>query len=366
MIVNMALKLEDIIIQPSNSVYNDTVRNGPTILPQKIIASYENKEWELFIEECTQNLKTLYQDVKRTGGAGDMGIDIAGFKTAKDFKGNWDNYQCKHYDHALYPSDIVLELGKLCYYTYIKEYSVPDNYFIVAPHGIGTSLSKLLRGKYEDLKKLVIQDWAKKIEKEITSTKDIKLEGDLLKHVQNFDFSIIKDVTVLRLLEIHRQTPYYHTRFPGGLPIRPVPDQPPSNISQREAVYIRKLLDAYGEYLNLQSCDFTHADGDPVLKKHLQKSRIQFYCAESLHKFSRDYLPPGEFERLQDSFFEGIENIIIAEHKNGFERVKSAIQESYKIQIDSHPLKERMDLPDRAGICHQLANSNRLKWTKNE
>jgi hypothetical protein len=107
-------------------------------------------------------------------------------------------------------------------------------------------------------------------------------------------------------------------------------------------------------------------DNNSALKQHLQKARIQFYSAESLHKFSRDYLPAGEYERLQDFIYEGIENIILSEHKHGFEKVKNAVQEAYKIQIDSHPLKERLEPLDRAGICHQLANNDRLKWVCNE
>ena len=34
----------------------------------------------------------------------------------------WDNYQCKHYEKPLTPSDVWVELGKLCYYTMVGEY----------------------------------------------------------------------------------------------------------------------------------------------------------------------------------------------------------------------------------------------------
>src|SRR2546427_7640705 len=47
-----------------------------------------------------------------------MGIDIAGFADDKRLKGVWDNYQCKHYDHALRPGDVWVEFGKVIWYSY--------------------------------------------------------------------------------------------------------------------------------------------------------------------------------------------------------------------------------------------------------
>lgn len=359
----MVIELKDIDIPAVPPTYSDVVKNGQNILPQRIIQLYDDKEWEQYTEECTHSLKKEYHSVSRASGAGDQGIDIAAFKTDKGFAGGWDNYQCKHYKNALYPTDVWLELGKLCYYTFIKEYSVPENYYFVAPLGIGTALSKLLRGgKPDELRKQLIKAWKKQCENAITSTKKVPLTGGLKAYVEAFDFSIVKDKTVLQMLEIHRKTPYYHHRFGGGLPLRPANEVPPDDHAEIEAVYIQKLLDAYAEFLQKDTCDISDVESNVALKKHLRDARIHFYCAESLHKFSRDYLEHGEFERLQDEIFTGIENIILSEHNNGLERVKNAVQEAYKIQIDSHPLKERLETRDRAGICHQLANNNKVSW----
>jgi len=346
--------------------YSDIVTRGPKLTPQTLLKTYENKEWEFFTEEYAGGLIQEYVSVLRTGGAGDKGIDVAAFKTDQDFDGGWDNYQCKHYDHPLAPGDVILEIGKVIYYSWRKEYTVPDKYFFVCPYGVGTTLAKFLRGKEEGLRKLVLEKWSEKCEKHITSAERITLEPKLKSYIEQFDFKIFKDITVLKLLEVHRRTPYYHTRFGGGLPDRPEKDTPPTHIADTEAVYIAKLLNAYGEYLQLSECKMEDLEANVPLKQHLQKARIQFYSAESLNKFSRDYLPAGEYERLQDFIFEGIENIILSNHQHGFERVKQAVQEAYRIQIDSHPLKERLEPLDRAGICHQLANNDRLKWTNND
>lgn len=358
----MSIELKDINISASAPTYNDVVNNGPAIMPQKRIELYDDKEWERFTEECAHSLKQQYKNVRRAGGAGDQGIDIAAFKTNDGFAGAWDNYQCKHYNHSLRPTDVYLELGKLCYYTFTKAFTVPESYYFVAPRGVGTSLGKLVRGNHTELKRLLISEWAKYCEDKITSTQKVSLTGGLKQYVEAFDFSIVKDVSVLQLLDVHRKTPYYHHRFGGGLPSRPASENPPEDIADIEAIYIQKLLDAYAEFLEQEQCSLTEVDEHTALKKHLRDARVQFYCAESLHKFSRDYLVAGEFERLQDTIYIGIENIILCEHNHGFERVRNAVQEAYKIQIDSHPLKERLELMDRAGICHQLANNNRLSW----
>lgn len=360
------IELKKIIISASPPTYSDVVNGGQIIMPQKRVQLYDDKEWELFIEECTHSLKQEYKGVLRAGGAGDQGIDIAAFRTDKGFTGRWDNYQCKHYDHALYPKDAFLELGKLCHYTYTNAYTAPENYYFAAPLGIGTTLGKLVRGNHTELKRLLISGWKKYCESKITSKQKIPLAGEFKNYVEAFDLSIIKDITVLQLLDIHRRTPYFHYRFGGGLPSRPAAEKPPEEIAEIEAVYVQKLLDAYSEFLQKDKCSVVDVHEHKVLKQHLRNARVQFYCAESLNKFSRDYLEAGEFERLQDSIYTGIENIIISKHSHGFERVKNAVQEVYKIQIDSHPLKERLELLDRAGICHQLANNNRLSWANRD
>ena len=360
------IPLKEIRIKGSSKSYIDLVNSGPAILPQKRIQLYSATEWEEFLEECTHSLSDKYCSVRRAGGAGDKGIDIAAFSTEDGFEGDWDNYQCKHYNHPLYPYEAYLELGKLCFYTYTEEFTIPKNYYFAAPQGIGTTLSKIIRSSKDTLRQRLIDNWDKYCKHKIRSKKVVLLEGEFKSYVENFDFNIVHDISVLELLNIHQNTPYYVTRFGTGLPSRPQNKKPPLDITSQEAIYIQKLLDAYAEYLDISDCNLSTVDNNSKLKEHLRKARIRFYCAESLHNFSRDYLVEGEFERLQEMIYDGIESIIISEHRNGFERVLKSVQESYKIQIDSHPLKERLEIWDRAGICHQLANNNRFSWANKD
>ena len=50
-----------------------------------------------------------------------MGVDVAAFLKSPQFSDGWHNYQCKHYDHSLYPSDIWVEIGKIIYYSHQGE-----------------------------------------------------------------------------------------------------------------------------------------------------------------------------------------------------------------------------------------------------
>ncbi len=364
--LEISTDFREIKLPARTPTYSDIVNHGPVITPQGHIKLYSDKQWEEFTEECAEALKPQYIKVRRFSGSGDQGIDIAGYKTDQP-NAPWDNYQCKHYASVLSVTDILLELGKLCHYTFIGAYTIPENYYFVTPQGISTSLSKILRNNHATLKRELINNWKKYCEKKITSKQKIILTGDFKQYVEAFDFSIIKDKTVLEMLAIHRNgASYYHSRRFGGLPTRPESDKPPESIAAIEAVYIQKLLNAYAEFLQKESCNVDDVEEHDKLKRHLRDARIQFYCAESLQKFSRDYLDIGEFERLQNNIFTAIINIIDAEHQHGFSRVVNAVQTAFSVQIDSHPLKERLESADRAGICHQLANNNKLSWANSD
>jgi hypothetical protein len=133
----------------SGALTADQAFHGHHIPPQQQLLLYSDRQWEGFVQEWVHYcLKAVYLQVQRFTGSGDRGIDIAGFTDAKKLLGVWDNYQCKHYDHALYPSDALPEIGKLLWHTFKKEFVVPRRYYFVAPKGVGTTLNGLLAKAY--------------------------------------------------------------------------------------------------------------------------------------------------------------------------------------------------------------------------
>jgi hypothetical protein len=301
---------------------NQQILLGQKQEPSELIKLYSQDVWEEFIREWAASLRSQYREVRRASGAGDKGRDVVGYVDEINSGGPWDNFQCKHYDHALYPSDIWKELAKLCYYTFLNHYSMPRAYYFVAPRGVGPEVLQLLENP-DKMKAGLVAQWEKGDLLKIAK-KDISLDGDLRSYVNSFNFTIIKDAPPSRIIDGHRETRYHAARFGGGLVHLP-PDKAevPEAISDNESRYVEQLL----------------------------------------RNFTRDNIPEdGCFERLQEAIFDGVVDIVEGNHANGFDRLKKTIAGARAIQIDSHPLKECLEGYHRSGVCHQLANVDRLKW----
>ncbi|MHB1479336.1 MAG: ABC-three component system protein [Acidithiobacillus ferrooxidans] len=343
------------------SVSADVVAAGLPIPPIERIRIFSAEQWEDFVLEWADSLRDQYGTIERCGGAGDMGRDIIAFDRANP--AIWDNYQCKHYRAGLTPSDIWVELGKLVYYTYAKEYTYPRKYFFVAPQGAGTKLSNLLKNA-DRLKSEMINNWDKYCKSGITVTAEVLLDSALRMHIDSLDFSIFEAVPPLRIIDQHAMTPWYATRFGGGLPPRPKVAPPPEAVAAHEVSYVRSLLDAYGDHLKCTLQAVADLSAHDEVREHFNDARLEFYSAEALRAFSRDTLPPGAFEELQNELHGGIKDEIRGDHPNGYRRVLSVVKTAKQLPITDHALKERLSLIDKGGICHQLANDGKVKWVK--
>lgn len=338
-------------------------KNIPAIQRIKL---YSPEEWEEFVEEWLSTKKDQYLSIERLGGAGDQGRDVVGFKSKPhDNKYSWDNYQCKHYDHSLMPSDVWGEFGKVCYFTYLGDFPIPNTYYFVAPFGIGTSLSNLLRNP-EKLRSELIKNWEKYCQDGITKTQSVKLEGGILEYVKKFDFSIFDKITPLTLVEEHQITRFHSVRFGGGLPERPKSVPAPKAILGYELPYIIKLLKAYSSDCEQDFEKFEQLEPIKKYHNHLLRSRENFHQAEQLKQFSRDVLPLGIFDQFKDEIYSGSINIVEDDHESGFKRVKAAEQEVRKLAITSNPLSLCSTGNDRVGVCHHLANEGKLNWVGEE
>lgn len=331
-------------------------------IPKPIrVRSFSPDEWEEFVEEWASSLKSEYPKVRRFGGSGDLGVDIAGVCTPEGFKGEWDNFQCKRYDHPLRPSDIWVEIGKIIYYSYVGKYIPPRKHYFVGSQDIGTSLEQLLNSP-EDLQFRTEENWDKYCKDGITSTMEIELKDELLAYFESFDFNIFSSKSIVELIEGHSKTGFHSVRFGGGLPLRPQPLMPPDMPSTVENRYIRQLLDAYGHHMRAHFQDPTGLEPHAVLKRDYLRQRERFYHAESLRNFARDTVPDGTFAALQDEVYYGVVDICEDSHPDGFARMKATIQLSGSIAATSNPLASAFKTQDRQGICHQLANDDRLTW----
>lgn len=339
----------------------DFVAAGLPIPAIERIRIFSDRQWEEFVLEWAHSLTDDYGLVERCGGAGDMGRDIIAYD--KNDSSVWDNYQCKHYKDGLTPTDIWVELGKLIYYTYRKEYSYPRRFYFVAQQGAGTRLSNLLK-KPDKLRSGLFDNWEKYCRKGITSTAAVELDHQLKAYINNLDLSIFQAIPPLRLIEQHAKTCWHTARFGGGLPARPSIEHPPVDVASHEANYVRELLHAYSDHLKRDVDAVGDLYGEPDVRDHFDDARLEFYSAEALRVFSRDTLPPGEFEILQGEVHSGIKDEIRGAHEDGFRRVMAVVKTAKTLQLSGHALNTRLSVLDRGGICHQLANDKKVRWVK--
>ncbi len=328
------------------------------------VTLYNDEEWEEFIEEWAGAcLKDQYKTVRRSSGAGDKGIDIAAHRDDKMLLGMWDNYQCKHYKHSIMPNEIYVEIGKIIWYSYQKVYNPPHSYYLIAPRDVGPALNLLL-GNTENLKKTIEEQWESSCRKEITKKIDIPLSGDFKKYFDAFDFSIFKSIPVKEILEQFKKTEYYAPRFGLALPPRPKGETPPSDIKPEESNYIEQLFSAYSEATKLSIATVDDLKKSEKHQSHFKRQRESFYHAEGLRIYVRDKVEPGTFESLQDEIYDGVIDTQEKDYENGFECVVAVTDAAKNLPLDGHPLGSSALVKDKQGICHQLANGNRLKWKK--
>jgi hypothetical protein len=341
----------------------DVVVHGPAVLPLQRVRLYASGEWESFVHEWAYyGVRPRYNGVQRVGGARDRGIDIAGFTDAQKLQGVWDGYQCKHYARALRATDAWPDIGKVLWYSFLREYGAPRRYYFVSPQGAGTDFAGLL-GDAAKLKRGLIEAWDKHCATKITDTQNIRLEGAFLGYVNAFDFSIFDEKSGLQMIHEHRAScPYYATRFGGGLPPRPAASKPPMAIAPNETRYVEQLLEAYTEHKQTPVSSPKALSAWPRLRDHFNRQREAFYLAESLRVFARDTVPPGTFDALQNEIYDGVIDTHDGAHADGYARVCAVTKAARELHLTANALMVRAYTKDRDGICHQLANQDILRW----
>jgi len=350
------------------SVYD--IMMGPRYEPHERITLFSSDDYEKFTQSwlfaCKKN---KYDNLVDYGGSGDKGRDVVGY-----YEDNtWDNYQCKKHSNALSPSIIKLEVGKLIYYTFNGDYSVPTNYYFVSPKGVSSNSRDLLVNPIL-LRDTMISDWVDVCSTAITSTKVIPLTDELKQHINNFDFSIFSYVDSDQMVNELYGTKFYARFFGGGFSMPRKDDgiEPPEEVQDNERKYIECLLEAYGDHHKVK---FEVLEDLAQYSKelgHLKKQRQFYYTAEALRKYSLESLlpqPPSEkthFEKLKDEYCSFLEDVIEEEYDDGYQRLKRVLIEVQKVSCDNNILKSEVGFNDKKGICHHLSNDGRIKWVSND
>jgi len=343
-----------------NPLSTVTALTGEVISPLKRLQQMDEGDWEDFTCELATYWKTKYDRVNKVGGAGDMGRDVIAYTPDK----NWENFQCKYYNAPLNLSDVLLEIGKLCYHSHQGHFKMPVKYYFVAKKGLnGVSLNALKDS--QKLKSELKSGWDKKCKSKITKTKKVELSGDFLKFIDNqVDFTIFDQIPVLKLIELHKaHTPYYIRRFGAVEFDRPMPESPPPDVQNNELTYIQELLKAI-ETVEQRIKKFDDLTHFPIFLQELKSARKNFYSAESLEKFSRDSMPPNTYEKLLEDCYESISSLMLMVHRNGWDKYLIVSNHITQVPFTSHALDLFMSVRDKKGACHQLVNRGTMRWIK--
>lgn len=329
--------------------------------PQHRVYFYDPGEWEQFILEWATALPLRYEQVKRLGGSNDHGVDVAGFLTSDGFEGEWDCFQAKHYASALTLSDVLPEVVKLFTHAITGSYVLPRRYVFVAPQGCGTTLNRLL-SRPSDFKSEVLKAL------EDVSVHVRGLSDDeritLRDYAQGIDYSIFRAMQLHELLEDHATTRYHAARFDVALPQRPAVGQPPVALALEEQRYAEQLLDVYRETSPQEDLDTDTISMHPLHGDHFRRQRYSFYSAEALRVYARDSVPPGTFESLLDDMYDGVIEVADATHPSSRDRLSAVLTHSTQVALDGHRLVAMAGPNDRKGLCHHLANGDRLTWVR--
>jgi hypothetical protein len=323
----------------------------------KLVRTYDSAEWEIFIREWQKGLQG-YHAVKRLGGTGDLGRDVIGLCSAEACQGVWDNFQCKHYETTLGVPAACVDSGKIIFHAYRGEFTPPRKCTFVAPRGPSTALRDMLLNpdKFRDE---VIATWDVRVAPNVVEKERHVLTGDLETYVRAYDFKSFTFVTLEEVLDDHRKTAYWSSRFGGELPL-PTPGVTPDIIAPEETVYVAKLLDVYAEKIGTPIKCSDDLSDHIEWRDDLQKQRVRFYDAEAFMATYRDQTEPGTIESFADEIMDTIDPVLgMASSAHG--RLSTALSAAGQA-FPASVLTPRAKIRVKQGVCHQLANIDRVTW----
>lgn len=335
------------------------IHTGSNIPPLDRLKIMGDSEFEdLVLEWANGYVKNKYQKVSTMAGSGDKGRDIVAYYNERKY----DIYQCKHYMSSLSPSNYWIEFGKLCYYTYNKDYEIPRKYYIVASNGIGQALRDLIDNP-EQINKGLIENWESQCQNKITKSKKIILEGEFLEYVRKFDFRIVSDIPPINLIEQYSTTIWYKFRFGGGIKKRKKPDIPTTiSIEEEELIYVKELLQVYSEKSKKFISTIENLREEVKSFDHFIRQREDFYFAQSLKRFSRDeYIDTEPFDDIKREVYKGVIDCFDEEYNTNYKKVNEVLKVARSISLESEELGE-VKPSEKSGICHEMVNEGELSW----
>ncbi|WP_406129042.1 hypothetical protein OHQ89_46330 [Streptomyces canus] len=330
--------------------------------PKKIVSFYDPDEFEEFTKEWVPALEPQYVLVERHGGSGDHGIDVAGYLSRQRLEGEWHNYQCKRYADAVAWATAAKEMRKMFVAAAAGEFTVPTRYVFVAPR-FSRPLPRQFAKPTECRAKFL---------QELSTTKDkivVDLTGEQRRAVEELvagtDFAMFECIDLDEMLAQHKTTSHWLERFPHA-PFDRGPQEmlPPPQHRDDEARYVQRLIDVYRERYPGTINSLEEVAGVEETDEHLKRQRVAFYAAEALRVFARDATTPAYFERVKKDVHSTVVETAARSYPDGWERLAAVLTVAGTVQLTQTVLAPFVEPEARKGVCHHLANENRLTWCR--
>lgn len=314
-----------------------------------------------------ENDGRLYEDVMRIGGTGDRGVDVIAYYNQKE--NVCDIYQCKHYNHTIKRSEIIVEIGKFLYYMSTGDLPIPESYFLMALQGIGPQFLPIYTNA-EKLKVDIVGNWDKCIASNIEEGETHNLGGALKTFIEGFDYSRFKIFSPNRflqqLIESDKRFVYFQYFGYHKEHLRKITKEKPVEPEEYEKVYIAHLLDAYNDADKVSGINKDNVL-DSAYGKHYAYARDQFWLAESIKKMSEENCPGDidEFEELKDDMDAHVQDTYSEDYEDAFKRVKAVTDKATSMPLKANRIiSGELGTRERKGLCYHLSNENRLVWKK--
>lgn len=327
--------------------------------PEQIVFTYSPDEFERFVEEWVPSLDTLYVRVERQGGAGDHGIDVAALLTPQGLEGPWHNYQCKRYKGTLAWSTVAAEIRKMFAAVVTGHFILPECYTFVAP-AIGPSVRQALLSPVSTREDFVkaLRDTTDKVITDLPAP--LRREAEEL--AASTSFEMFQTVNMKQMLEQHKTTTFWAKRFPPEFPPRPAVMEPPEQPQPREARYVQQLIQVYGERWRDGADTVDRAAQHSTAGPHLRHQREAFFSAESLRRFGEEAYPAGHFEAIVKDIYDAVVDVAMDDHPTGWKRLRAVTSQAISAGLTPTVFAQHVRPLDRTGVCHHLANEDRLTW----
>lgn len=316
---------------------------------------------EKLVRQWADQQKHKYDSVKRFAGSGDMGRDVVGFYSQSKHDGHWDNYQCKQYNKALPTDQGMLELGKILYFSYIKKFTLPTNYYFVAPKGINRNLETYIFNP-NAFKQALIDDWDKFCKDRIIKGTPIPLDKKLQSFIESYNFSSIDIIDIDKIISDISFKSILVEWFGGEF--LPAPEGVvPKDIQEEESQYIQEILKVYSEKDQAHYLKIEDLNGHSDFELDLDIQRERYFSADAFKRFYRDNTVGDLLNSLENQIFKGVYDTAQITYPTSYDRMCSVMTQAANIS-PSGKLAVHTKVDVKQGYCHHFVNGGKLKWHK--